>query len=128
MVPLLLLPILPLLPLALGEYSDYSYDRTVPNNAVLDTAAIYEGIFSYDNIVIMQIQNLMTFLATALAWQLVMMTFPPSLGAGRVRRAAEEGEEGEEGGRGEEAFTPSAESLGWLLHTLGDAAEKYAAA
>ena len=125
MVALLLLP---LLPLALGEYSDYSYDRTVPNNAVLDTANIYEGIFSYDNIVIMQIQNLITFLATALAWQLVMMTFPPSLGAGRVRREGEEAEEEEEGRRLGGTFAPSAESLGWLLHTLGDAAEKYAAA
>ena len=81
-----------LLPLLTGaspsfseDYSDYN-DRIVinPGTDPLDYAAIYEGVFSYENIIIMQIQNLFTYVVTTLAWGAVQAVFPPRL-ASRVK-------------------------------------------
>ena len=74
--------LLALLPLLTGaspsfneDYSDYN-DRIVinPGTDPLDYAAIYEGVFSYENIIIMQIQNLFTYVVTTLAWGAVQET------------------------------------------------------
>ena len=72
------------------DYSDYN-DRIVinPGTDPLDYAAIYEGVFSYENIIIMQIQNLFTYAVTTLAWGAVQAVFPPRL-ASRVKREGEE--------------------------------------
>ena len=102
------------------DYSDYN-DRIVinPGTDPLDYAAIYEGVFSYENIIIMQIQNLFTFVVTALAWALVQVTFPPRL-ASRVKR---EGEAVDEDNTTARMFSNI--DLAALIHSVGDAVEKY---
>merc|ERR1712110_141342 len=90
---LILLLVLPMVTEATGfnqDYTDYN-DRIIinPGTEPLDYAAIYEGVFSYENIIIMQIQNLITFACTALAWALIQAIFPPRL-ASRVKREGEE--------------------------------------
>ena len=122
-----------LLPLLTGaspsfneDYSDYN-DRIVinPGTDPLDYAAIYEGVFSYENIVIMQIQNLFTYVVTTLAWGAVQAVFPPRL-ASRVKREGEE----EEVINSNTMDNPMARmfsniDIAALLHTVGDAVEKY---
>ena len=102
------------------DYSDYN-DRIVinPGTDPLDYAAIYEGVFSYENIIIMQIQNLFTFVVTALAWALVQVTFPPRL-ASRVKR---EGEAVDEDNTTARMFSNI--DIAALIHSVGDAVEKY---
>ena len=119
-----LLALLPLLTVASPsfneDYSDYS-DRIVinPGTDPLDYAAIYEGVFSYENIIIMQIQNLFTYIVTALAWSLVQVTFPPRL-ASRVKR---EGEAVNEDNTAARMFSNI--DIGALIHSVGYAVEKY---
>ena len=122
-VQLLLLLVLPILAKASFEehdYADYN-DRIIinPGTEPLDYAAIYEGIFSYENIIIMQIQNLFTFVVTALAWALVQVTFPPRL-AIWVKR---EGEAVDEDNTTARMFSNI--DLAALIHSVGDAVEKY---
>ena len=122
-VQILLLLVLPLLAEASYEehdYADYN-DRIIinPGSEPLDYAAIYEGIFSYENIIIMQIQNLFTFVVTALAWALVQVTFPPRL-ASRVKR---EGEAVNEDNATSRMFANV--DIAALIHSVGDAVEKY---
>ena len=102
------------------DYADYN-DRIIinPGTEPLDYAAIYEGIFSYENIIIMQIQNLFTFVVTALAWALVQVTFPPRL-ASRVKR---EGEAVNEDNATSRMFANM--DIAALIHSIGDAVEKY---
>ena len=77
-VQLLLLLVLPI-SLAEASFEDHDYadynDRVIinPGSEPLNYAEIYEGIFSYENMIIMQIQNLFTFVVTALAWALVQV-------------------------------------------------------
>ena len=125
--------LLALLPLLTGasssfneDYSDYN-DRIVinPGTDPLDYAAIYEGVFSYENIIIMQIQNLFTYVVTTLAWGAVQAVFPPRL-ASRVKREGEE----EEVINSNTMDDPMARmfsniDIAALLHTVGDAVEKY---
>ena len=125
--------LLALLPLLTGaspsfseDYSDYN-DRIVinPGTDPLDYAAIYEGVFSYENIIIMQIQNLFTYVVTTLAWGAVQAVFPPRL-ASRVKREGEEVEVI----NNNTMDNPMARMLSnidiaALLHTVGDAVEKY---
>ena len=125
--------LLALLPLLTGasssfneDYSDYN-DRIVinPGTDPLDYAAIYEGVFSYENIIIMQIQNLFTYVVTTLAWGAVQAVFPPRL-ASRVKREGEE----EEVINSNTMDNPMARmfsniDIAALLHTVGDAVEKY---
>ena len=125
--------LLALLPLLTGaspsfseDYSDYN-DRIVinPGTDPLDYAAIYEGVFSYENIIIMQIQNLFTYVVTTLAWGAVQAVFPPRL-ASRVKREGEE----EEVINNNTMDNPMARmfsniDIAALLHTVGDAVEKY---
>ena len=125
--------LLALLPLLTGaspsfneDYSDYN-DRIVinPGTDPLDYAAIYEGVFSYENIIIMQIQNLFTYVVTTLAWGAVQAVFPPRL-ASRVKREGEE----EEVINNNSMDNPMARmfsniDIAALLHTVGDAVEKY---
>ena len=108
------------------DYSDYN-DRIVinPGTDPLDYAAIYEGVFSYENIIIMQIQNLFTYVVTTLAWGAVQAVFPPRL-ASRVKREGEE----EEVINSNTMDNPMARmfsniDIAALLHTVGDAVEKY---
>ena len=108
------------------DYSDYN-DRIVinPGTDPLDYAAIYEGVFSYENIIIMQIQNLFTYVVTTLAWGAVQAVFPPRL-ASRVKREGEE----EEVINNNTMDNPMARmctniDIAALLHTVGDAVEKY---
>ena len=122
-----------LLPLLTGaspsfseDYSDYN-DRIVinPGTDPLDYAAIYEGVFSYENIIIMQIQNLFTYVVTTLAWGAVQAVFPPRL-ASRVKREGEEVEVI----NNNTMDNPMARmfsniDIAALLHTVGDAVEKY---
>ena len=122
-VHLLLLLVLPILAEASFEehdYTDYN-DRIIinPGTEPLDYAAIYEGIFSYENIIIMQIQNLFTFVVTALAWALVQVTFPPRL-ASRVKR---EGEGVDNDNTTARMFSNI--DIAALIHSVGDAVEKY---
>ena len=125
-----LLALLPLLTVASHsfneDYSDYN-DRIVinPGTDPLDYAAIYEGVFSYENIIIMQIQNLFTYVVTTLAWGAVQAVFPPRL-ASRVKREGEE----EEVINNNTMDNPMARmfsniDIAALLHTVGDAVEKY---
>ena len=125
-----LLALLPLLTVASPsfneDYSDYN-DRIVinPGTDPLDYAAIYEGVFSYENIIIMQIQNLFTYVVTTLAWGAVQAVFPPRL-ASRVKREGEE----EEVINSNTMDDPMARmfsniDIAALLHTVGDAVEKY---
>ena len=125
-----LLALLPLLTVASPsfneDYSDYN-DRIVinPGTDPLDYAAIYEGVFSYENIIIMQIQNLFTYVVTTLAWGAVQAVFPPRL-ASRVKREGEEVEVI----NNNTMDNPMARMLSnidiaALLHTVGDAVEKY---
>ena len=125
-----LLALLPLLtvgsPSFNEDYSDYN-DRIVinPGTDPLDYAAIYEGVFSYENIIIMQIQNLFTYVVTTLAWGAVQAVFPPRL-ASRVKREGEE----EEVINNNTMDNPMARmfsniDIDALLHTVGDAVEKY---
>ena len=125
-----LLALLPLLTVASPsfneDYSDYN-DRIVinPGTDPLDYAAIYEGVFSYENIIIMQIQNLFTYVVTALAWGAVQAVFPPRL-ASRVKREGEEVEVI----NNNTMDNPMARmfsniDIAALLHTVGDAVEKY---
>ena len=125
-----LLALLPLLTVASPsfneDYSDYN-DRIVinPGTDPLDYAAIYEGVFSYENIIIMQIQNLFTYVVTTLAWGAVQAVFPPRL-ASRVKREGEE----EEVINNNTMDNPMARmfsniDIAALLHTVGDAVEKY---
>ena len=125
--------LLALLPLLTGaspsfseDYSDYN-DRIVinPGTDPLDYAAIYEGVFSYENIIIMQIQNLFTYVVTTLAWGAVQAVFPPRL-ASRVKREGEEVEVI----NNNTMDNPMARmfsniDIAALLHTVGDAVEKY---
>ena len=125
--------LLALLPLLTGassnfneDYSDYN-DRIIinPGTDPLDYAAIYEGVFSYENIIIMQIQNLFTYVVTTLAWGAVQAVFPPRL-ASRVKREDEEVEVI----NNNTMDNPMARMLSnidiaALLHTVGDAVEKY---
>ena len=119
-----LLALLPLLTVASPsfneDYSDYN-DRIVinPGTDPLDYAAIYEGVFSYENIIIMQIQNLITFACTALAWALIQAIFPPRL-ASRVKREGEEVNVDNDNAR---MFSDI--DIAALIHTVGDAVEKY---
>ena len=117
---LLLLPILAEASFQEQDYADYN-DRIIinPGSEPLDYAAIYEGIFSYENIIIMQIQNLFTYIVTALAWSLVQVTFPPRL-ASRVKR---EGEVVNEDNIAARMF--SNVDIAALIHSVGDAVEKY---
>ena len=117
---LLVLPILAEASFQDQDYVDYN-DRIIinPGTEPLDYAAIYEGIFSYENIIIMQIQNLFTFVVTALAWALVQVTFPPRL-ASRVKR---EGEAVDEDNTTARMFSNI--DLAALIHSVGDAVEKY---
>ena len=108
------------------DYSDYN-DRIVinPGTDPLDYAAIYEGVFSYENIIIMQIQNLFTYVVTTLAWGAVQAVFPPRL-ASRVKREGEE----EEVINSNTMDNPMARmfsniDIAALLHAVGDAVEKY---
>lgn len=124
-VHLLLLLVLPILTEASAsfqeqDYTDYN-DRIIinPGTEPLDYAAIYEGIFSYENIIIMQIQNLFTFVVTALAWALVQVTFPPRL-ASRVKR---EGEAVDNDNTTARMFSNI--DIAALIHSVGDAVEKY---
>ena len=125
-----LLALLPLLTVASPsfneDYSDYN-DRIVinPGTDPLDYAAIYEGVFSYENIIIMQIQNLFTYVVTTLAWGAVQAVFPPRL-ASRVKREGEE----EEVINNNTMDNPMARmfsniDIAALLHNVGDAVEKY---
>ena len=125
-----LLALLPLLtragPSFNEDYSDYK-DRIIinPGTEPLDYAAIYEGVFSYENIIIMQIQNLFTYVVTTLAWGAVQAVFPPRL-ASRVKREGEE----EEVINNNTMDNPMARmftniDIAALLHTVGDAVEKY---
>ena len=123
-VQLLLLLVLPISAEASFEehdYTDYN-DRIIinPGTEPLDYAAIYEGIFSYENIIIMQIQNLFTFVVTALAWALVQVTFPPRL-ASRVKREGE----GVNDNDSTTARMFSNIDIAALIHSVGDAVEKY---
>ena len=125
--------LLALLPLLTGaspsfneDYSDYN-DRIIinPGTDPLDYAAIYEGVFSYENIIIMQIQNLFTYVVTTLAWGAVQAVFPPRL-ASRVKREGEEVEVI----NNNTMDNPMARmfsniDIAALLHTVGDAVEKY---
>ena len=117
---LLVLPILAEASFQDQDYADYN-DRIIinPGTEPLDYAAIYEGIFSYENIIIMQIQNLFTFVVTALAWALVQVTFPPRL-ASRVKR---EGEAVNEDNATSRMFANV--DIAALIHSVGDAVEKY---
>ena len=117
---LLVLPILVEASFQDQDYADYN-DRIIinPGTEPLDYAAIYEGIFSYENIIIMQIQNLFTFVVTALAWALVQVTFPPRL-ASRVKREGEEVNVDNDNAR---MFSDI--DIAALIHTVGDAVEKY---
>ena len=124
-VHLLLLLVLPILTEASAsfqeqDYNDYN-DRIIinPGTEPLDYPAIYEGIFSYENIIIMQIQNLFTFVVTALAWALVQVTFPPRL-ASRVKR---EGEAVDNDNTTARMFSNI--DIAALIHSVGDAVEKY---
>ena len=124
-VHLLLLLVLPILTETSAsfqeqDYTDYN-DRIIinPGTEPLDYAAIYEGIFSYENIIIMQIQNLFTFLVTALAWALVQVTFPPRL-ASRVKR---EGEAVDNDNTTARIFSNI--DIAALIHSVADAVEKY---
>ena len=108
------------------DYSDYN-DRIVinPGTDPLDYAAIYEGVFSYENIIIMQIQNLFTYVVTTLAWGAVQAVFPSRL-ASRVKREGEEVEVI----NNNTMDNPMARmfsniDIAALLHTIGDAVEKY---
>merc|ERR1712088_894714 len=100
-----LLALLPLLTVASPsfseDYSDYN-DRIVinPGTDPLDYAAIYEGVFSY--------------VVTTLAWGAVQAVFPPRL-ASRVKREGEE----------VEVINNTTMDIAALLHTVGDAVEKY---
>ena len=126
-VLLALLPVLTVASPSFNEdYSDYN-DRIVinPGTDPLDYAAIYEGVFSYENIIIMQIQNLFTYVVTTLAWGAVQAVFPPRL-ASRVKREGEE----EEVINNNTMDNPMARmftniDIAALLHTVGDAVEKY---
>ena len=124
-----LLALLPLLTVASPsfneDYSDYN-DRIVinPGTDPLDYAAIYEGVFSYENIIIMQIQNLFTYVVTTLAWGAVQAVFPPRL-ASRVKREGEEEEVINNTMDNPMARMFSNIDIAALLHTLGDAVEKY---
>ena len=117
---LLLLPILAEASFQEQDYADYN-DRIIinPGSEPLDYAAIYEGVFSYENIIIMQIQNLFTYIVTALAWSLVQVTFPPRLSS-RVKR---EGEEVNEDNIAARMFSNI--DIGALIHSVGYAVEKY---
>ena len=86
---LLLLPLLA--PLAISDYSQdyYDYERTsLDTSTPLDYAVIYDGLFSYENHLIMFVQNVVNLLATTVTWGLVAVTVPPRLPSspGRVRR------------------------------------------
>ena len=124
-----LLALLPLLTVASPsfneDYSDYN-DRIVinPGTDPLDYAAIYEGVFSYENIIIMQIQNLFTYVVTTLAWGAVQAVFPPRL-ASRVKREGEEEEVINNTMDNPMARMLSNIDIAALLHTVGDAVEKY---
>ena len=124
--------LLALLPLLTGaspsfseDYSDYN-DRIVinPGTDPLDYAAIYEGVFSYENIIIMQIQNLFTYVVTTLAWGAVQAVFPPRL-TSRVKREDEEVEVINNTMDSPMARMFSNIDIAALLHTVGDAVEKY---
>ena len=120
---LILLLVLPMVTEATGfnqDYTDYN-DRIIinPGKEPLDYAAIYEGVFSYENIIIMQIQNLITFACTALAWALIQAIFPPRL-ASRVKREGEEVNVDNDNAR---MFSDI--DIAALIHTVGDAVEKY---
>ena len=120
---LILLLVLPMVTEATGfnqDYTDYN-DRIIinPGTEPLDYAAIYEGVFSYENIIIMQIQNLITFACTALAWALIQAIFPPRL-ASRVKREGEEVNVDNDNAR---MFSDI--DIAALIHTVGDAVEKY---
>ena len=119
---LLLLLVLTILTEASTSFQEQDYnDRIIinPGTEPLDYAAIYEGIFSYENIIIMQIQNLFTFVVTALAWALVQVTFPPRL-ASRVKR---EGEAVDNDNTTARMFSNI--DIAALIHSVGDAVEKY---
>ena len=54
----------------LCDYADNNNHRQVV--AMLDTSAIYEGIFKPENIAIHVVQNLVNFVASTLAWSFLM--------------------------------------------------------
>ena len=67
-----------LFPCTVCDYTSYYADDVYAHRqsiATLDTSAIYEGVLKLDNIAIHVMQNMVNFLASTLAWGVILPFF-----------------------------------------------------
>merc|ERR1719233_486767 len=96
--------------------------------AELNTDNVYEGLIKPDNVAIHVLQNTVNYVASSVAWG-ILTHFYQNSSRNRVKREDIENNDMESiDADAPEQFlhsTISTKKLAWLLHTLGDVADKF---